>query len=426
MSQGLFDQELSKRDPEVFDAIHKEFNRQAKHLEMIASENYTSLAVIQAMGSVLTNKYAEGLPGKRYYGGCECVDIVENLARDRAKKLFAIGDFVPHVNVQSHSGAQANQAVFLAFLEPGDKILACALPHGGHLTHGSPVNLSGKWFKPIPYGVRQSDERLDMDQVRELAHKEKPKLIVAGYSSYSRTIDFKAFRQIADEVGALLMVDMAHISGLVAAGAHPSPFPHAHVVTSTTHKTLRGPRAGFIMCHPDFAKQIDSAVFPGLQGGPLEHVIAGKAVMFNEALQPNFKDYAHKVVENSIEMAKLFTERGYRVVSGGTDNHLLVLDLTNKNISGRDAEVALDLAAINANRNTIPFETKSPFVTSGIRLGTAALTTRGMGKTEIKFIVELIDQSIMKAQDTNALQEIRKQVYALCEKFPIYSWEAFK
>jgi glycine hydroxymethyltransferase len=421
----LFNQKLSHKDPELFEAVHQEYNRQAHHLEMIASENYTSLAVLEAMGSVLTNKYAEGLPGKRYYGGCECVDIVENLARDRAKEVFKVGDFIPHVNVQSHSGAQANQAVFLALLEPHDKILACALPHGGHLTHGSPVNLSGKWFRPIPYGVRQSDERLDMDQVRELALKEKPKLIIAGYSSYSRIIDFKKFREIADEVGAKLMVDMAHISGLVAAGVHPSPFPHAHIVTSTTHKTLRGPRAGFIMCHPDFAKQIDSAVFPGLQGGPLEHVIAGKAVMFKEALDSSFKSYAQNVVENCKEMAKLFLEKSYRVVSGGTDNHLLVLDLTNKNISGRDAEVALDKAAINANRNTIPFETKSPFVTSGVRLGTAAFTTRGMGKKEVAQIVDLIDSALKNYQDDTALSSIKKKVYELCDSFPIYNWSSF-
>ncbi|NCN28614.1 serine hydroxymethyltransferase [bacterium] len=423
--EELFSKHLSQKDPEVFQAIHKEFNRQDKHLEMIASENYTSLAVIEAMGSVLTNKYAEGLPGKRYYGGCEYVDVVENIARERAKKLFAVGDFVPHVNVQSHSGAQANQAVFLALLNPGDKILACSLSHGGHLTHGSPVNLSGKWFKPVPYEVSKETETIDMNQVRELALKERPKLVIAGYSAYSRVPDFKAFREIADEIGVPLMVDMAHISGLVAAGVHPSPFPHAHIVTSTTHKTLRGPRSGFIMCHPDFAKKIDSAVFPGLQGGPLMHVIAGKAVMFQEALTADFKEYAQAVVENSKSMSNLFKKLDYRVVSGGTDNHLLVLDLTNKSTTGKEAETCLDAAAINANRNTIPFETQSPFVTSGLRLGTAAFTTRGMGLPEVEEIVGLIDKALLGKKDESVLSGVRKEVAELCSRFPIYDWKAF-
>lgn len=423
--EELFSKHLSEKDPEVFEAIHKEFNRQDKHLELIASENYTSLAVIEAMGSVLTNKYAEGLPGKRYYGGCEYVDVVENIARERAKKLFAVGDFVPHVNVQSHSGAQANQAVFLALLQPHDKILACSLPHGGHLTHGSPVNLSGKWFKPIPYGVAKGDERIDMNEVRELAKEEKPQLIIAGYSAYSRIPDFKAFREIADEVGAYLMVDMAHIAGLVASGVHPSPFPHAHVVTSTTHKTLRGPRSGFIMCHPDLAKKIDSAVFPGLQGGPLMHVIAGKAVMFQEALKNDFKEYSQAVVENSQKMSELFQAKDYRVVTGGTDNHLLVLDLTNKEITGKEAENCLDAAGINANRNTIPFDTQSPFVTSGLRLGTAAPTTRGMGLGEIEEIVGLIDQALLGRNDEKVLGGVRDQVAKLCSRFPIYDWKVF-
>ncbi len=328
--------------------------------------------------------------------------------------------FVPHVNVQSHSGAQANQAVFLALLNPGDTIVACSLPHGGHLTHGSPVNLSGKWFKVVPYGVRAEDERLDMDQVRELCLKEKPKLLIAGYSSYSRTVDFKAFRAIADEVGAILMVDMAHISGLVAGRRHPSPFPHAHIVTSTTHKTLRGPRSGFIMCHEDFAKKIDSAVFPGLQGGPLMHVIAGKAVMFGEALDPSFSGYAQKVIENSSRLASALAAKGYRIVSGGTDNHLFVVDLTNKGVTGREAEVALDAAGINANRNTIPFDKASPFVTSGVRLGTAAITTRGMGGGEMDRIAALIDETITVRADAAKLGEVRRKVAALCEGFEIY------
>jgi glycine hydroxymethyltransferase len=415
-----FNDTLETRDPEILKWFHKEFGRQHDHLEMIASENYTSRAVIQAMGSILTNKYAEGYPGKRYYGGCEYVDEVEVLARNRGAQLFAVGDFVPHVNVQSHSGAQANQAVFLALLNPGDTIMAAALPHGGHLTHGSPVNLSGKWFKAVSYGVDQKTERFDMGVIREMAKKERPKLLIAGYSSYSRTVDFKAFREIADEVGATLLVDMAHISGLVAAGVHPSPFPHAHIVTSTTHKTLRGPRSGMIMCHPDFAKKIDSAVFPGLQGGPLMHVVAGKAVMFLEALSPAFKTYAQKIVDNCKVLASHLEQKGYRIVSGGTDNHLFVADLTKKSITGRDAELALDAAGINANRNTIPFETQSPFVTSGVRLGTAAITTRGMGESEMKQVGDLIERALVERQNPEALKKIKEDVARLCRDFPIY------
>lgn len=419
-ADALFHKTLAEADPEVLAVFEKELGRQTHHLELIASENYTSRAVIQAMGSVLTNKYAEGYPGKRYYGGCEWVDVVENLARDRAKKLFTVGDFVPHVNVQSHSGAQANQAVFLALLNPGDKIVAASLSHGGHLTHGSPVNLSGKWFQIFPYGVRQGDERLDMDQVRELALKERPKLLIAGYSSYSRTVDFAAFRAIADEVGATLMVDMAHISGLVAGGAHPSPFPHAHIVTSTTHKTLRGPRSGMILCHPDFAKKIDSAVFPGLQGGPLMHVIAAKAVMMGEALKPDFKNYAQAVVKNAAAMAGALAEKGYRIVSGGTDNHLFVTDLTSKGVTGRDAEVALDAAGLNANRNTIPFDTQSPFVTSGVRLGSAALTTRGMTEADMRQVATFIDQAISSRGDEAKLKAVRAEVHSFGNRFAIY------
>lgn len=418
-----FNADLSLIDPDVVTAMKSEYTRQRDHLEMIASENYTSRAVIQAMGSILTNKYAEGYPGKRYYGGCEYVDVVEDLARKRGAELFRVGDFVPHVNVQSHSGAQANQAVFLALLQPGDTVLAASLDHGGHLTHGSPVNLSGKWFKVVPYGVNRETERFEMDEIRKLAREHKPKLIIAGYSAYSRTIDFASFRAIADEVGAILLVDMAHISGLVAGGAHPSPFPHAQIVTSTTHKTLRGPRSGMILSHPDFAKKMDSAVFPGLQGGPLMHVIAAKAVMFKEALDPSFKTYAANVVSNCQELGTSLSKLGYRIVSGGTDNHLLVVDLTPKSLTGKVAQEALDKAGINANRNTIPFDTQSPFVTSGVRLGTAAVTTRGMGRNEMQKIAELIDASLMNASDASKLNSIHAQVKALCGDFPIYPGE---
>ncbi len=418
-----FNQSIDEKDPEVLAALKSEFSRQRDHLELIASENYTSRAVIEAMGSVLTNKYAEGYPGKRYYGGCEFVDVVEDLARTRGAKLFSVGDFVPHLNVQSHSGAQANQAVFLALLQPGDTYLAASLDQGGHLTHGSAVNLSGKWFKPVPYNVNKETERFDMEEIRQLALEHKPKLIIAGYSAYSRTIDFEAFRKIADEVGAYLMVDMAHISGLVAGGTHPSPFPHAHVVTSTTHKTLRGPRSGMIMCHPDLAKKIGSAVFPGLQGGPLMHVIAAKAVMFKEALEPEFKNYAKAVVENSQVMADELTRLGYRIVSGGTDNHVFIVDLTNKDITGKEAQEALDKAHINANRNTIPYDTRSPFVTSGVRLGSAAVTTRMMGASEMKKIANLIDQALQGRGDEARLAAIAKDVQQLCADFPIYAGE---
>lgn len=417
---NLFRDTLAKSDETIHKILAKEHRRQNEHLELIASENYTSRAVIEAMGSVATNKYAEGYPGKRYYGGCEVVDEIENLARQRAQELFKVGDFIPHINVQPHSGAQANQAVFLALLNPGDKIMAASLSHGGHLTHGSPVNLSGKWFQVVSYTVREDSERFDMDQIRELAKKEKPKLLIAGFSAYSRTVDFASFRSIADEVGAILMVDMAHIAGLVAGGQHPSPFPHAQIVTTTTHKTLRGPRSGMILCHPDFAKKIDSAVFPGLQGGPLMHVIAGKAVMLGEALRPEFKDYAKRVVENAKVFAKAFESHGYRIVSGGTDNHLMMLDLRSKNISGRDAEVATDHAGINANRNTIPFDPASPFVTSGMRVGTAAITSRGMGSEEMKKIAHLLDRAVLNSTKIEELHKIRDEVKELCLKFPIY------
>lgn len=418
-----FEEDLSSKDSEVLAAMKLEYGRQRDHLELIASENYTSRAVIQAMGTVLTNKYAEGYPGKRYYGGCEYVDIVENLARQRGAELFRQGDFVPHVNVQSHSGAQANQAVFLAFLQPGDTYLAASLDQGGHLTHGSPVNQSGKWFKAVHYTVNKETERFEMEEIRRLAQANKPKIIIAGYSAYSRTIDFPKFREIADEVGAMLMVDMAHISGLVAAGEHPSPFPHAHIVTSTTHKTLRGPRSGMILCHPEFAKKIDSAVFPGLQGGPLMHVIAGKAVMFKEALEPNFKQYSAQVVKNSKAFAQALEKKGYRIVSGGTDNHLLVVDLSPKGITGKEAQEVLDRAGINANRNTIPYDTQSPFVTSGVRLGTAAITTRGMKEAEILEIAECIDEVLLARADAARVHTVHERVATLCNRFPIYAGE---
>lgn len=420
MKDSHFLANLPEHDPVLWKSFEKEFSRQRDHLELIASENYTSRAVIEAMGSILTNKYAEGYPGKRYYGGCEYVDEVENLARDRAAELFKVGDFVPHVNVQSHAGAQANQAVFLALLQPGDKYLACNLSHGGHLTHGSPVNLSGKWFQPIPYTVDKETERVDMNLVRELALKEKPKLIIAGYSSYTRILDFKAFRDIADEVGAKLMVDMAHFAGIVAAKKHPSPFPHAHVVTSTTHKTLRGPRSGMIMCHPELAKAIDSAVFPGFQGGPLMHVIAGKAVTFKEAQEAPFVTYIEQVLKNSKVLCDSLTKLGYRMVSGGTDNHLCVMDLSNKDITGREAEVALDHAGLNANRNTIPFDTKSPLVTSGVRLGTPAVTTRGMKEAEMQEIASFIDEVIKNKTDLEKLSRIKAKVKDFAGRFAIY------
>jgi glycine hydroxymethyltransferase len=418
-----FEEDISTKDSEVLAAMKAEFGRQRDHLELIASENYTSRAVIQAMGTILTNKYAEGYPGKRYYGGCEYVDVVEDLARKRGAELFRQGDFVPHVNVQSHSGAQANQAVFLAFLQPGDTYLAASLDQGGHLTHGSPVNQSGKWFKAVPYGVNKETERFDMDEIRRLALESRPKLIIAGYSAYSRSIDFAKFREIADEVGALLMVDMAHISGLVAGGAHASPFPHAQIVTSTTHKTLRGPRSGMILCHPEFAKKIDSAVFPGLQGGPLMHVIAAKAVMFKEALEPDFKNYAAQVVKNSKAMALALEKKGYRIVSGGTDNHLFVVDLSPKGITGKEAQEALDKAGINANRNTIPFDKQSPFVTSGVRLGSAAVTTRGMKELEMQEIADSIDQALLGRADASKLHQVHERVATLCNRFPIYAGE---
>ncbi len=402
-------------DPQVAEAMELELKRQREHIELIASENFVSEAVLAAMGSHLTNKYAEGYPGKRYYGGCECVDIVEKLAIKRAKELFG----AEHANVQPHSGAQANIAVYFALLNPGDTIMGMNLSHGGHLTHGSPVNMSGKYFNIVPYGVSEADEKIDYDELRKTALEVKPKLIVAGASAYPRTIDFAAFRSIADECGALFMVDMAHIAGLVAAGEHPNPVPYADVVTTTTHKTLRGPRGGMILCRKDLGKAIDKAIFPGTQGGPLMHVIAGKAVCFQEALQPAFREYQHQIVLNARAMAEAFTARGVKMVSGGTDNHLMLLNLTGTNVTGKDLESLLVQANITVNKNTIPFETLSPFVTSGIRVGTPAVTSRGMKEKEMVIIANLIADVI--EQGEAVLPEVREKVLSLCSNFPLYA-----
>ena len=406
---------LSESDPEIARLIELETQRQGEGLELIASENFVSPAVLEAMGSPLTNKYAEGLPGKRYYGGCEFVDKVEQLAIDRAKQLFG----AEHANVQPHSGAQANAAVFLAFLKPGDTFLGMDLSNGGHLTHGSPVNFSGLLYKAVSYGVKD-DGLLDYDQMRELARTHRPKMIIAGYSAYSRPIDFAAFAAVAKEVGAIFMVDMAHFAGLSAAGVYPSPVPHADVVTTTTHKTLRGPRGGMILCKAEHAKAIDKAVFPGLQGGPLEHVIAAKAVAFREALQPAFKEYSRQVIANARALAKALMARGFNVVSGGTDNHLMLLDLRNKGLTGKVAEKALDRAGITVNKNTVPKETQSPFVTSGIRVGTPAVTTRGMREPEMARIAELIDRVLADAENESNLETVRDEVRELAGAFPLY------
>ena len=421
---GFFGMGLEDADPIVFEAIQNELNRQREKIELIASENIVSKAVLEAQGSIFTNKYAEGYPGKRYYGGCEFADVVETLAIERAKALFGC----KFANVQANSGSQMNQAVFLALLNPGDTFMGLDLAAGGHLTHGSPVNMSGKWFKPVPYGVRREDQQLDMDNIAALARQHRPKLIIAGGTAYSRLWDFKRFREIADEVGAWLMVDMAHFAGLVAGGAHPSPFPHAHVVTSTTHKSLRGPRGGLILTDDeDMAKKINMAIFPGLQGGPLMHVIAAKAVAFGEALRPEFKIYAHNIVENSRALAETLKSEGLDIVSGGTDNHLLLVDLRPKKATGKLAEKALDRASITCNKNAIPYDPEKPFVTSGIRLGTPAGTTRGFGVAEFqeigKLIVEVIDGiSGKNSEDGNAVVEaaVARKVEALCQRFPIY------
>ena len=409
---------LQANDPSVFQVIRSEQQRQLSKVELIASENFVSTAVREAAGSVLTNKYAEGYPGKRYYGGCEYVDVAENLARDRAKALFGAA----HANVQPHSGAQANTAVYFAVLNPGDTILGMNLSHGGHLTHGSPVNISGRYFNIVPYGVSRETERIDYEELGRLAREHRPKLIVAGASAYPRAIDFKAFRAVADEVGALLMVDMAHIAGLVAVGMHPDPVPVAHFVTSTTHKTLRGPRGGLILTTEEHAKAIDKAVFPGIQGGPLMHIIAAKAVAFGEAMQPSFRDYIAQVLRNAQALAKALEARGLRLVSGGTDNHLMLVDLTGRDLTGKAAEEALDRIGITVNKNTIPFETRSPFVTSGIRIGTAAVTTRGFKEPEMELVADLIDRTLMKDQAEAEFDRISDQVRELTGRYPLFAW----
>lgn len=406
---------LSEVDPEVFAAIENEKKRQHTHLELIASENIASRAVLEAMGSVMTDKYAEGYPAKRYYGGCENMDVVESLAIERAKQLFG----AEHANVQPHSGAQANQAVYSVVLQPGDTFLAMDLSMGGHLTHGSPVNFSGTLYRAVHYGVRPDTEEIDYDQVRHLARQHRPKLIVAGASCYPRIIDFALFREIADEVGAKFMVDMAHIAGLVAAGEHPSPIPYADFVTTTTHKTLRGPRGGMILCRAEYAQAIDKAVFPGLQGGPLMHVIAAKAVCFKEALQPQFKEYQAQIRRNARALAEGLARHGFRLVSGGTDNHLMLIDLRPQKLTGRKAQVVLDSVNITVNRNMIPFDPERPFVTSGIRLGTPAVTTRGMTEPEMERIAELIARTLEATEDEARLNAIRQEVLALCDQFPV-------
>ena len=426
MASAFFTEPLEARDPEIFDAIRKELGRQRDEIELIASENIVSRAVLEAQGSIMTNKYAEGYPGKRYYGGCQFVDIAEELAIERAKKLFNCG----FANVQPNSGSQMNQAVFLALLQPGDTFMGLDLNSGGHLTHGSPVNMSGKWFNVVSYGVREDDHLLDMDAIEKQAHETKPKLILAGGTAYSRIWDWKRFREIADAVGAYLMVDMAHIAGLVAGGVHPSPIPHAHVVTTTTHKSLRGPRGGMILTNDEaIAKKINSAVFPGLQGGPLMHVIAAKAVAFGEALKPEFNDYAAQVVANAKALAESLKETGLDIVSGGTDNHLMLVDLRPKNATGKRAEAALGRAHITCNKNGIPFDPEKPFVTSGVRLGTPAGTTRGFGESEFREIGQLISEvldglKVANSDEGNASVEaaVRSKVEALCERFPLYPY----
>lgn len=407
---------LRQVDPAIADAINLELGRQRDKLEMIASENFTSRAVLEAAGSVLTNKYAEGLPDKRYYGGCEFVDIAEKLAIARAKELFG----ADHANVQPHSGAQANTAVYLAFLKPGDKVLGMNLSHGGHLTHGSPVNFSGLYFNFIPYGVNKETETIDFDEVARLAEQHKPKMIVTGASAYPRAIDFERFQKIADSVGAIQMPDMAHIAGLVAAGLHQNPCQYAQVVTTTTHKTLRGTRGGLILCKEEFAKAIDKAVFPGTQGGPLMHIIAAKAVTLKEALTPAFKEYQKQIVKNAIKLADSLKAEGWRLVSGGTDTHLMLVDVKQKGLTGKEAQLLLDEVGITVNKNTIPFETESPFVTSGIRIGTPALTTRGMKEKEMAEIAGLISL-MLKNKDSEAVKKtVREAVARLCKKFPLY------
>lgn len=408
-------------DQDVYDALIKEINRQETHLELIASENFVSPAVLEAQGSIMTNKYAEGYPAKRYYGGCEYVDIVEDLAIKRAKELFK----ADHANVQAHSGSQANMAVYFAVLKPGDTIMGMNLSHGGHLTHGSPVNFSGRFFNIVPYGVRKDTEVIDYDEAEKLAVENKPKMIVVGASAYPRVIDFQRFRQIADKVGAILMVDMAHIAGLVAAGVHPSPVPYADFVTTTTHKTLRGPRGGLILCKEQYAKTLNSQIFPGIQGGPLMHVIAAKAVALKEAMQDDFKNYQTQIVKNAKRLAEKIIKNGFKLVSGGTDNHLMLINLSNTDITGKDAEEALGKANITVNKNTVPFETRSPFVTSGVRIGTPAITTRGMKEAEMDIIGDLICKVLNNINDEKTIDNVRKDVLTLCEKFPIYKGKLY-
>ncbi len=414
--KGITMEHLQKQDKEVFDAIQLELGRQRDKIELIASENVVSEAVMEAQGSVLTNKYAEGYPGRRYYGGCEYVDIVEDLARNRAKEIFG----AEYVNVQPHSGAQANMAVYFTILEHGDTVLGMNLSHGGHLTHGSPVNFSGVQYNFIEYGVDKETHRIDYEDVRQKAIEHKPKLIVAGASAYPRIIDFKRFREIADEVGAYLMVDMAHIAGLVATGLHPNPVEYADFVTTTTHKTLRGPRGGMILCKEEFGKKIDKSIFPGIQGGPLMHVIAAKAVAFGEALQPSFKEYGEKVIKNAKAMAETLKEEGISIVSGGTDNHLVLLDVSSLGLTGKVAEEALDAVGITTNKNTIPYDKESPFITSGIRIGTAASTTRGFGEEEVKEVASIMALTLKNIGNEEKMEEARQRVAALTKKFPMY------
>ncbi|HHU69315.1 MAG TPA: serine hydroxymethyltransferase, partial [Thermoanaerobacterales bacterium] len=401
---------------EVHDAIEKEITRQKNTIELIASENFVSRAIMEAMGSPLTNKYAEGYPGRRYYGGCEYVDIVENLAIERAKKIFN----ADHANVQPHSGAQANTAVYFAALNIGDTVMGMNLSHGGHLTHGSPVNISGKYFNFVPYGVNKETQLIDYDNVMELAQKYKPKMIIAGASAYPRIIDFKRFKEIADSIGAYLMVDMAHIAGLVAAGLHPNPAIYADFTTSTTHKTFRGPRGGLILCKKEYARSIDKAIFPGTQGGPLMHIIAAKAVCFEEAMMPEFYNYQEQVVSNAKSLAESLKQKGFNLISGGTDNHLILIDLRNKGLTGKEAETVLDEVGITVNKNTIPYDPETPLVTSGIRVGTPAVTSRGMKEQEMEEIAELINETLEKRENKIVLEGIKKKVKVLCEKFPLY------
>ena len=412
----MFDH-VMREDPELARAVFDEIRRQNAKIELIASENFVSRAVLEALGTPLTNKYAEGYPGKRYYGGCEYVDVAENLAIERAKRLFG----ADHANVQPHSGAQANTAVYFAALAPGDVVLGMNLTHGGHLTHGMHLNLSGKYFRFIPYGVRSDDQRIDYDELERLAHEHAPKMIVAGASAYPRIIDFERIGKIAKSVGALLMVDMAHIAGLVAAGLHPDPVPHADFVTTTTHKTLRGPRGGMILCTAEWAKKIDSAVFPGTQGGPLMHVIAAKAVAFGEALKPEFADYQKQIVANAKALADALMEHGWKLVSGGTDNHLMLMDLRGTGITGKAAEEALDSVGITVNKNTVPFDPEKPFITSGVRIGTPAVTTRGMKEPQMRVIASLIDGTLRHIGSPDALAQVSRQVDELVAGFPLYS-----